>query len=63
MADAENILDARGVSEMPKPDTAIMKGKGIKGGENLDWGPVKYILNLEGFRLLEISAWICVWRM
>ena len=38
MADAENILDARDVSEMPKAERASMKGKGIKGGENLDWG-------------------------
>jgi putative autoinducer-2 (AI-2) aldolase len=38
MADAENILDARDVCEMPETDTASMKGKGIKGGKNLDWG-------------------------
>ncbi|MFC1533792.1 3-hydroxy-5-phosphonooxypentane-2,4-dione thiolase [Thermodesulfobacteriota bacterium] len=37
MPDAEGILDARDLTEMPleKPAT---KGKGIKGTENLDWG-------------------------
>ncbi len=38
MADAGDILDARDVSEMPETETVSMKGKGIKGGENLDWG-------------------------
>ena len=38
MADAGDILDARDVSEMPETETVGMKGKGIKGGENLDWG-------------------------
>ncbi|MBN1831033.1 MAG: 3-hydroxy-5-phosphonooxypentane-2,4-dione thiolase [Deltaproteobacteria bacterium] len=38
MADAGEILDARDLSEMPEPERVSMKGKGIKGGENLDWG-------------------------
>jgi putative autoinducer-2 (AI-2) aldolase len=38
MADAGDILDARDVSEMPETEMVSMKGKGIKGGENLDWG-------------------------
>lgn len=37
MADAENILDARSVSEM-EPERADKKGKWIKGAEQLDWG-------------------------
>lgn len=34
MADAGDILDAGDVSEMPETETASMKGKGIKLGEN-----------------------------
>jgi len=37
MADAENILEARGVSEM-EPEQTNKKGKWIKGAEQLDWG-------------------------
>lgn len=37
MADAEKILEARDVSEMPH-EVKEMKGKWIKGAENLDWG-------------------------
>lgn len=37
MADAENILEARGVSEM-EPEQVNKKGKRIKGAEQLDWG-------------------------
>lgn len=37
MADAENILEARGVSEMD-PEHVNKKGKWIKGAEQLDWG-------------------------
>ena len=37
MADAENILEARDVSEMPV-ESVKGKGKWIKGADNLDWG-------------------------
>ena len=37
MADAEKILEARGISEMP-PMGEVEKGRRIKGLENLDWG-------------------------
>jgi putative autoinducer-2 (AI-2) aldolase len=37
MADAEKILEAREVSEMPEEDLSV-KRKWIKGAENLDWG-------------------------
>jgi len=37
MADAEKILEARKVSEMPE-ERVNVKGKWIKGAENLDWG-------------------------
>ena len=37
MADAEKILEAREVSEMPEEGVSV-KGKWIKGSENLDWG-------------------------
>ena len=38
MADAEKILDARKVSEMQEGEAVSVKGKWIKGSENLDWG-------------------------
>ena len=37
MADAENLMEARDVSEMPS-EFITEKGKGIKGAGNLDWG-------------------------
>jgi putative autoinducer-2 (AI-2) aldolase len=37
MADAEGILEARDVSELPIEENGIKK-KWIKGGDNLDWG-------------------------
>ena len=37
MADAENLMEARDVSEMPS-ELITEKGKGIKGAGNLDWG-------------------------
>lgn len=37
MADAEKILEARDVSEMPE-ESQGRKGKWIKGTENIDWG-------------------------
>ncbi len=37
MADAENILEARNVSEMPS-ESVKENGKWIKGADNLDWG-------------------------
>ena len=38
MADAEKVLEARKISEMPKEEAVSMKGKWIKGAESLDWG-------------------------
>ncbi|MBW2028109.1 MAG: 3-hydroxy-5-phosphonooxypentane-2,4-dione thiolase [Deltaproteobacteria bacterium] len=37
MADAEKILEARGLSEMP-PESASRGAKNIKGAENMGWG-------------------------
>ena len=37
MADAEGVLEARNVSEMPSENKGI-KGKPIKGADNLEWG-------------------------
>jgi len=37
MPDAEGILEARGLSEMPS-EKRTAKGKPLKGAENLDWG-------------------------
>ena len=37
MPDAEGILEARGLSEMPTEEVSA-KGGWIKGTDNLDWG-------------------------
>lgn len=38
MADAEKMLEARDVSEMPQSEAMGTRAKCIKGNENLDWG-------------------------
>ena len=47
MADAEKLLDARDVRDMP-PETNAATGKKIKGTENLDWGMKNRLSRLIG---------------
>ena len=47
MADAEKLLDARDVQDMP-PETNAATGKNIKGTENLDWGMKNRLSRLIG---------------
>ena len=47
MADAEKLLDARDVRDMP-PETSAAAGKNLKGTENLDWGMKNRLSRLIG---------------
>ena len=38
MPDAEGILEARDIVELPKESPARRRGKTIKGSEHMDWG-------------------------
>ena len=47
MADAEKLLDARDVLDMP-PETNAVAGKNLKGTQNLDWGMKNRLSRLIG---------------